>query len=236
MKDPLRITETNPGELEGDLIASMQGDRPSRRARDRTIAALGLGTAALGASSTTTAALASKGATVATVIAFGKWVALGVGAGALMVGLVHRPPQAPPAAPPAARPTIEVAPPVEPASAGHADTEPVPSAVAPTPSIKSSLSRKPKPDLTDEIALLDRVHEATRAGDPRGALELLGSYPRRFPRGALAPEATMLRIEALAASGQKSAAMALARQVLAASPTSPHAERLQAMAAGDFAP
>src|SRR5258705_11110145 len=105
MRDPRRITEARPGALESDLIASMRDDAPRRRARDRTLAALGLGSATLGVSTSTTAAIAGKAAIASTWIAVGKWIALGIGAGALAVGVLHEKPEpkahsAVPAAPP----------------------------------------------------------------------------------------------------------------------------------------
>src|SRR5258705_8956690 len=90
MRDPGRITDERPGALESDLIASMRDDAPKRRARDRTLAALGLGSATLGVSTSTTAAIAGKAAIASTWIAVGKWVVLGIAGGALATGLLHQ--------------------------------------------------------------------------------------------------------------------------------------------------
>jgi len=235
MSDPQRITEARPDALESDLIVSMRDDAPSRRARDRTLAALGLGGATLGVSTSTTAAIAGKAAMAGTWIAVGKWIALGIGGGALVVGLLHEKPE------PRGRFAVAAAPPTAIVAPVEGPMTPViaaapPSAAQPlVPSPKAPVAR-PIRGLTEEIALLDLARRATRAGEPLRTLDLLGSYRTRFPRGLLAPEASVLRIEALMASGQKSAAISLARDLLAISPTGPHAERLRTIVSNDFAP
>src|SRR5260221_9145403 len=98
---------------------------------------------------------------------------------------------------------------------------------------KPSSTRPTTTDLAEEVAVLDLARQATQGQKPLRALELLDSYLRLFPHGLLVPEATVLRIEALSASEQKAAAQALALELLAAAPTSPHAERLRAVASGE---
>ena len=68
----------------------------------------------------------------------------------------------------------------------------------------------PRPSLTDEVALIDDVLAWLRTSDPAGALKLLDRYDQQFPRGALAPEATVARIEALVASGNVARAKEIA--------------------------
>lgn len=68
---------------------------------------------------------------------------------------------------------------------------------------------------------------ALRAKDARAALDLLDRYDRDFPRGALAPEATVARIEALVAAGDLATARALAETFLAAHADSPLAHRVR---------
>lgn len=61
-----------------------------------------------------------------------------------------------------------------------------------------------------EQALLGQAMRMLRAGhDARTALALLAQHAERFPKGALDSEATMLRIEALLALGQRDEALSL---------------------------
>ncbi|MGH7296275.1 MAG: outer membrane protein assembly factor BamD, partial [Polyangiaceae bacterium] len=69
--------------------------------------------------------------------------------------------------------------------------------------------------------------DALAAGDAAGALRRVDAYDREFPRGALAQEATTLRIEALLRQGQRDAALRLADRFLAANPRSPYAARIR---------
>jgi TolA-binding protein len=69
-----------------------------------------------------------------------------------------------------------------------------------------------------EQALLGQALRLLREGhDARTALALLAQHTERFPDGALASEATMLRIEALLALGLKGEALSLLDGVLLAS-------------------
>jgi hypothetical protein len=83
--------------------------------------------------------------------------------------------------------------------------------------------------LEGEVTALDRARSALAAGDATRALELLGQYEQAFPKGALRPEATYLRIQALSKSGQREAARELAARFLAKHPSTPHAAQLQAL-------
>jgi hypothetical protein len=50
--------------------------------------------------------------------------------------------------------------------------------------------------LADEIALLDEVRSAIRAGDRPRALALLRRYDRENPKGQMTREAALLHVEA----------------------------------------
>src|SRR5690606_26967779 len=56
--------------------------------------------------------------------------------------------------------------------------------------------------LNEEVALLDRARSAVRAGHPADALTRLDEHSARFPKGSLALEAQVLRVQALAAAGR----------------------------------
>jgi len=90
----------------------------------------------------------------------------------------------------------------------------------------------PELRLASEIALLDEARRSATM-NPLRSLALLDEYARRFPLGDLAPEALVLRIEALARTGERDAAEDLARDYLAKNPSSPHAERIRTLLGWD---
>jgi hypothetical protein len=81
--------------------------------------------------------------------------------------------------------------------------------------------------LADEVTILDRAREALADGAAGRALHTLDEHDRRFPSGALSIEAHVLRIDALAGSGDIATASRLAEEFLAQNPTSAHAARLR---------
>jgi hypothetical protein len=85
--------------------------------------------------------------------------------------------------------------------------------------------------LAAEVRLLDEARAALSSTDGPRALDALQRYARQFPAGTLNLEATVLRIEALFMTGSSSAATALARDFLAAHPTSTHAARVRRLLA-----
>jgi outer membrane protein assembly factor BamD (BamD/ComL family) len=85
--------------------------------------------------------------------------------------------------------------------------------------------------LAAELAILDRTKRALENGDPSGALKQLETHDAQFRDGRLAPEATVLRIEALIASGDTRAAEQRALGFLAKHPKSPLAGRVRALVA-----
>jgi hypothetical protein len=85
--------------------------------------------------------------------------------------------------------------------------EPVPSTEVPAP-VAPALEPPPPSPIAIEQALLGDVLKALRKQrDPRTALALLEDYARRFPGTVLAPEAAMLRAEALLGLGRKAEAL-----------------------------
>jgi TolA-binding protein len=80
--------------------------------------------------------------------------------------------------------------------------------------------------LGEELALVESASRATKAGNARLALERLAEYQRKFPRGKLALEAQVIRIEALARAGRRAEASRLARSFLKRHPKSPIGARI----------
>jgi len=107
-------------------------------------------------------------------------------------------------------------------STGSTFAASVPSPAAPASSASGSS------DLHLEIIALDGVHRAIETGSPREALARLDDYGKRFPTGKLREEATVLRIEALHAGGDRQAAERLAERLLRDSPNTPYVARVRA--------
>jgi TolA-binding protein len=147
-------------------------------------------------------------------------------------------PVAPPE--PAARPRARIAPapiasrppPVDEPTAAADTAPPQPDTAPPQPdtaptSAPPPTQQAPAPSLADEVTALDTARAALARGDTARALADLDAYERRFPSGVLAPEADVVRIEALFASGDISAARGRAGRFLASHSNSPLAARVR---------
>jgi hypothetical protein len=107
-----------------------------------------------------------------------------------------------------------------------------PVAVRPTTSlgaVSSEEGASPVATVAAELALLDQAHQALGANEPARALAILDQYPDAFPHGAMRPEATVLRVEALVKGGDRRAAARAAQALLASSPGSPYARRIESL-------
>ena len=90
----------------------------------------------------------------------------------------------------------------------------------------------PAPSATsvlDEVALLDAARNALQAGDLAKASSALGEHQQRYRGGALAPEATLLRIRMLLSTGRRDEATSLAEGFLRRHPKSPHGRRIRSL-------
>jgi hypothetical protein len=211
MSDPERMLDGDGSSFERELLGSLVKERPgralSRRMRQGLVLSGVLTSAKLGmASWVVIAGFVTAGATV--------------GAVALTRGM-------PEVAAPVVAPKVELprAPKVEAAPAVEAPVAPAPEAVMKPSSVPAPAASSG--DLREEIALLDQARAAVRGGSGEKALALLALYQKRFPRGEFRQEVTVLRIEALAGTGQGEAAATLGKKFLAAHPESPHAERIE---------
>ena len=70
-------------------------------------------------------------------------------------------------------------------------------------------------ELQDQIALVDAARVAIVSGTSARALEILRRYQDKYPRGSFRPEATALKVEALAKLGRSVEARALAERFVA---------------------
>ncbi len=115
--------------------------------------------------------------------------------------------------------------PAPPATTARADAKrPVAAPVLDAPPPPAEPARKPS--LGEEVAALDDARKRMDE-DPEAALSKLEAYRSSFKGGALAQEAEVLRIEALARAGKHNAARSAASSFLAAHPSSPLAARVR---------
>jgi TolA-binding protein len=88
-------------------------------------------------------------------------------------------------------------------------------------------------DLREEVRLIQRARAGVREKDGARALAELRDYAARFPNGALAPEAMVLRVEALELDGQHAQAVAVGRRFLSTHADSPLADRVERVTGRD---
>lgn len=219
MKEPQRLVRGEASPLERLLLEASARERPAPELVAKARSALGL-------------PAAQPVALRDTLSSWGPKVLLAIAGAALVGTLVHR--THPNSAPIAPTPVVPAAPTVAPepakGSGGPSATE------APTVSIDSlpvaaEPSARPSASSTadtlrEEIAQLDKVRSAIRAGSPSQALTELDTYRARFPRGVLQQEALVQRIQALELSGNTAQATNLAQSFLSQHPHSPYAERI----------
>jgi hypothetical protein len=250
MNGPRRLRDGD--DAGAQLLRAAHDDAPPSGAKGRAAVALGLAAGAGSALATSTAAAATSALSLVKtigVLLVGSAIAAGT-----IYGVAHEstvPPSAPTAAPnvpPVASPQVPAQVPESHAAADNpVDTPPVdttpnvtvPARAAPTPlqpriaALPSASAVAPvKPaatTLADEVAALDRARGALAAGRWEEALRDLDAYRVSFPSGLLAPEASVLRIEALAAAGRCADASREASAFLARSPGAPQAARVRSL-------
>lgn len=116
--------------------------------------------------------------------------------------------------------------------------QPAPEASAPSVATASSLPapspppafKAPPSKLAEQTALLQTASQASRQGNPRGAITALNDLLRRYPDSSLAHEARIQLFRALGASGDAAGAAREARRYLAAYPNGPAREEAQKVA------
>jgi hypothetical protein len=251
MSEPRRLLQDGGSDLELTLLRSARADAPSPASRQKALLALGLAGSVGAAVTTTTAASTATTAAAKTAgtLALFKWIGAGVVGGLLTLGAIsvvspvtmgnpQRVPQTPPVwsttgvpRSPAVAPPSLLAPPAETTAPTPPPIAPVEEAPPPKPALTAApaLARPAPTSLTQEVAALDGAREALAAGDASRTLRALDEHDRRFPGGMLGPEATVLRIEALALRGDRAAAVRLGNAFLEAHPQSPHAARLRTL-------
>jgi hypothetical protein len=88
----------------------------------------------------------------------------------------------------------------------------------------------PRDALADESSLITRARQALQAGDVTAAMARIEEHRNRFPAGALTQECDALNVLVYDRAGRTDAARASAAEFLLRYPSSPHAERMRAIA------
>jgi hypothetical protein len=242
MSDPQRLSEEQTG-LAATLLRAGADEGPSPRVIERTLAAVGVSAATLGAAAVATASAAAPGAVgglattgVVKLLAVGAMAGVGVGGVAFGVRTalqsepvpVERAHSAPvrsaeERAPLPSEPVASIAPPP---ATEDAPSPPPPRQAPPSASFPPVAERAP---LAPEVALVDRAHAALRRGDAPAALAELASYEQDFSEPRLLPEVLALRMEASDRLGDATAARFWAGRLLGRFPRSAQAARARAL-------
>jgi hypothetical protein len=121
-------------------------------------------------------------------------------------------------------------------------TIPAPATTTPTPappsaahSVPRTLPAVPSAALAAEVDLLNRAQAAAQRRDHRETLARIAEHDRRFPAGALAQEAEVLRIAALFGVGQRAIAAARATRFLERNGDGVLAARVRSMLSAEAA-
>jgi len=216
--EPDRLLDESNSQLERALLGAGRVAPSSSRTRAKTLAALGL---AAGSATLLTGAAGAATLSTAAKLTWTKLV-LGVslvGAAAVPVGYYVSTHQSAPgtAATQSAAARVRTA---APAAESIDDMIEAPAAIPTDPVARASLTR--------ELAALDRARLALASGDARGALAELDAHDRSFPRGRLALEAEVLRIDGLAKIGRASEARQHAQTFVRLHPNSVLVTRVRA--------
>lgn len=140
-----------------------------------------------------------------------------------------------PRAAPAAGARIEPIP--APPSTESADSQAIAMQAVASPAASEAVRRtpassaKPEPRLEVELDLLRRAQQAIQAGQAQRALGLLTKLDAEHPKSSLGQEREVARVLALCGVGEVTTARQVAQRVLAASPNSLYARRIQASCA-----
>jgi hypothetical protein len=236
MSEPPRLHTEPESELERSLLAAGRSYTASTSSRARALATLGV--VGVTASSTTAASAVTKASLT-------KWLAAtAIVAGAAIPGVhylrqlsakpaltdtsaVNAGPSgaAIPRSLPASAPSAPI---VDNTAAEPATADPI--ATNAPPVATHTESKQATPALAAELSALDTARSALANGDSAGALSDLDAYARNFPHGRLGLEAEVLRIDALAKSGQTVAARKRAEAFMKRHPDSVLASRVRAYA------
>jgi hypothetical protein len=220
--EPERYWDAATGDARRRVVKSAILDVPSAEAKSRTMAMLGLDGGAM------PSAPSSR--------RMGRWLGVGIAGLALLGGsatLFSRAPRATAiqvaATARAEAPVVAASAPLLSASTAPPVAEPVTAASAASPVFERR--REPEDDLGPQLALIDGARAALAQGNAKEALTRLKEYEVRYPGGALGPEATALRVEALLRAGEVARGQALGKKFVSQHPNGPYAARIRSLLA-----
>ena len=223
MSDPVRLLDVGASDFEAELLRAGRSDAPSERGRKQILAGIGIGgllTASTVASGVRAAA--NKG-----------WIAtVGVGAvGAVAIWAAVQAREPAPATPAPLAPVVVAPRAASPHPGPVAVVAPAPEPLPVVQPAKAPNRSSPLADssLTAELGALEQARGAFLKRDYGQTLRLLDDYARRFPKRQLGSEATVLRIEALSARGDRDTASRLGRDFLQNHPNGPYAQRVKSL-------
>jgi TolA-binding protein len=224
MNDPVRLLEVGADDFEAKLLRAGRSDAIPARSRAQILAGIGIG----GLLTATTMASGVRAAVSKA------WLATaGVGGGALAIwaGVWSQAPESKPDVPPPApvAPAARPARPLEPSRPPAVAPAPEPEAPAAPPTRPRSAPVERDASLSAELAALEQARGAFLRRDYSQTLRLLDDYGQRFPKRHLGTEATVLRIEALAARGDRQSATRIGRDFLQSHPNGPYAQRVRSV-------
>lgn len=238
MNDPDRLMHSGASDFEARLLRAGRGDAVSERSRRVIVSGLGVGGVMFWASGLMAAVQkAGKG-----------WLAAGALSGAALWAGVKMYGTTAPVNPPhkvvMATPTVAPVTPVTPVTpeVEAAPLPPVETAKSTDERLKSLSSRaranrsasaaNDKSTLAEELAMVDLARAALARKDAAQSLRLLDEYAHRFSPRRLDTEATVLRIEALSAAGDRATAARLGQTFLIRHPQGPYARRVRSLVGG----
>jgi TolA-binding protein len=232
--DPLPLIEEGASPFEEELLRAGRSDSLSSSGRRRIMTGLGIGGGLLAASTIASGVKATTAKGFFSTVGLGATVGA-VGALAVWAGVALLSPSelAPiPAKVATTTPVAKKAAPVDAPPAPVAE-EPVDVAPEPKTQVKPATPTRgavPNTDsLAEELAAIEDARSALGRRDYAAALRQLDDYTRRFSKRRLDSEATVLRIETLAAKGDREAAARLGKSFLAGHPNGPYARRVRSL-------
>jgi hypothetical protein len=254
MNDPERLLHGSPDGLSARLLRAGADEAPAPRSLERTLAALGAASTAIGAAGTagalgTSGAAGALGAaatgkvvTTLTLVSLAKWAGVGLASGVAVSLAAHVATRAPETQRKPIAVAIEAAElrPVRPAdhSAPPPELPSPPPETSATAGAHTLLPATPKDRALDErwnaplaaeVTFVDRGRALFQGGDGRGTLAALVAYEQTFPERRLLPEVLYLRMEALSLAGERAPASEVARRIVRDYGKGPHAARARAL-------
>lgn len=120
---------------------------------------------------------------------------------------------------------------------GHPHARPIPSAHKARSAVSTADDRAPpfhllavtSSTLAAEVSRIDAARAANLDGAPDEAIRLIERYHQDFPKGALAPDADVVALEALAAKRDSAEIARRAARFLSQYPDDPHALRVRGL-------